>query len=80
MLEGKKTKVGGMLLIVAGCLYIGGLYDAILYDVGTGLAMIGAGLATWGIHNRISRGLFNMREGKIQYGSARTQPPALMGE
>ncbi|KKN10378.1 hypothetical protein LCGC14_1037390 [marine sediment metagenome] len=79
MLEGKKTKVGGMLLIVAGGLYIGGLYDAILYDIGTGLAMIGFGLVCIGIHNRISRGLFNIHDGKIQYGSVRLQPPSVMG-
>ena len=80
MFEGKKTKVGGMLLVIAGGLYIGGLYESILYDVGIGFAMIGVGMAFVGIHNRISRGLFNIHDGKIQYGSARTQPPSVMGE
>ena len=80
MFEGKKTKVGGWTLIIAGGLYIGGLYEPILYDVGTGLAMSGFGLACIGIHNRISRGLFNMHDGKIQYGSVRLQPPSVMGE
>jgi len=79
MFEGKKTKVGGTTLIMAGCVYIGGLYDAILYDVGTGLGMMGFGLVCIGIHNRISRGLFNMHDGKIQYGSVRMQPPSVMG-
>lgn len=79
MLEGKKTKAGGILLIIAGGVFMGGLYDERLFFVGMGLAMMGAGLALIGLHNRIARGLFNMHDGKIQYGSARTQSPGLMG-
>lgn len=79
MFNGKKTRIGAILLILAGCLYIGGLYDPILYVIGEGVAMMGLGLAIIGIHNRISKGLFNMHDGKIQYGSARVQPPGIMG-
>lgn len=79
MLNGKKTKIGGVLLIIAGAVYIGGLYDATLYDVGIGLSMMGAGLVAWGMHNRISRGLFNMYDGEINYGSARTEPSEIVG-
>ncbi|KKM90524.1 hypothetical protein LCGC14_1237840 [marine sediment metagenome] len=80
MLEGKRTKTGAILLIIAGALYIGGLYDAILYDIGIGLAMMGAGLVAWGMHHRVAKGLCNMRDGKILYNSMRMQPPSVMGE
>ena len=78
--EGKRTKIGAILLIIAGGLYIGGLYDAILYDVGIGLSMMGAGLVAWGIHTRISKGLCNIHDGKIQFDSMRMQPPPVIGE
>lgn len=80
MLEGKRTKTGAILLIIAGGLYIGGLYDALLYDVGIGLAMMGAGLVAWGMHTRMSKGLCNVHDGKILYDSMRIQPPSVMGE
>jgi len=79
MFNGKKTKIGAVLLILAGCIYIGGLYDPILYVIGEGVAMMGVGLAIIGMHSRISRGLFNIHDGKIMYGSARTQPTDLVG-
>ena len=79
MLEGKKTKVGGIALIIAGGLYIGGLYDAMLYDIGTGIAMLGAGLVAIGIHNCIARAIFNVHDGKIMHKSSRIQPPSVMG-
>ena len=79
MLEGKKTKTGGILLIIAGAVYIGGLYDAILYDVGIGLAMIGAGLVGIGIQNCIARGVFNVHDGKIMHKSSRVPPYTVMG-
>jgi len=78
MLEGKKTKAGGILLIVAGAVTMGGLYDLRLCVVGAGLAMMGMGLGYIGMHNRIARGMFNMHDGQIQYGSARMQPPGVM--
>ena len=80
MLEGKKTKTGGIALFIAGGLYIGGLYDAILYDIGIGLAMMGAGLVCIGIHNRISRGLFHVRDGKILYGQRVIHSATAIGE
>lgn len=78
--DGKKTKIGAILLIVSGGLYIGGLYDPMLYDIGTGLSKIGMGLIAWGIHTRITKGLCNIHDGKIQYNSMRLQPPSVMGE
>lgn len=79
MLEGKKTKTGGTLLIIAGGLYIGGLYDAILYDIGKGIAMMGAGLVGIGIQNCLARALFNVRDGKITHKSSRIYPGGLVG-
>ena len=77
--EGKRTKIGAILLIIAGAVYIGGLHDAILYDVGIGLSMMGAGLVAWGMHTRMSKGLCNIHDGKIQFDSMRMQSQPLVG-
>lgn len=79
MLEGKKTKAGGIMLIVAGCVFMGGLYDLRLCIVGVGLAMMGMGLGYIGMHNRFSKALYHQHDGKIHYGSPRIQSQAIMG-
>ena len=80
MLEGKKTMTGGILLIIAGGLYIGGLYDVLLYDIAIGIALMGAGLVGIGIQNCIARGVFNVHDGKIMHKSSRVPPYTVMGE
>ncbi|KKK99039.1 hypothetical protein LCGC14_2636740 [marine sediment metagenome] len=79
MLEGKKTMTGGILLIIAGAVFIGGLYDAMFYEIGKGVAMMGAGLIAIGLHNCVARIWFNRHDGKIMHNSSRIQPPSLTG-
>jgi len=79
MLEGKKTKTGGILLIIAGGLYIGGLYDAILYDIGKGVAMMGTGLIAIGFKDCMARIWFERHDGKIMHNSSKIQSPSLTG-